>query len=312
MQQHIDQVVGGDVLAVGQEGRYESVPEYRVSDRLDVVGRDVQSSFEYRAGLGTDDQVLSSSRAGTPGDVGFDELGSIRFIRPRSPGQVTGVDKDMIGDRYLANQVLQFQDLLTSQRRFEFRLGLSGGLLEDREFFVGRRIIDDNMEHEPVQLGLRQRVGSFLLDRVLRGEHEEWLWQWVGACADGHSPFLHRFQQRCLGFWRCSVDLVGEHDVGKQRPLHEVEGPLMGVRVVLQHVGAGDVRRHQVGGELDAAKRELQDLGNRAHQQCLGQAGNSLQQAVASGEQRNEQLVDDLVLADNRLADLLAHAAVGC
>ena len=87
--------------------------------------------------------------------------------------------------------------------------------------------------------------------------------------------------------------------------------PLMRFGIVLQHISAGDVRGHQVGSELDAAEGELEDLGDGAHQQRLGQAGNTLEQAVAAGEQCDQQLVDDFVLSDDRLADLGPHAAVG-
>ena len=50
-------------------------------------------------------------------------------------------------------------------------------LLDDRQFLVGRRVIDDDVEHEPVELGLGQRVRAFLLDGVLRRQDEERLGQ---------------------------------------------------------------------------------------------------------------------------------------
>ena len=83
-----------------------------------------------------------------------------------------------------------------------------------------------------------------------------------------------------------------------------------GLRVVLQDVGAGDVRRHQVGRELNAAKRQLQDPGDRADQQRLRQPRHADQQAVPAAEQGDQQLLDDIVLPDDDLADLLAHARV--
>jgi hypothetical protein len=42
-----------------------------------------------------------------------------------------------------------------------------GGLL------LGGRVVDEELEEEAVGLRLGQRVGAFLLDRVLRGHHEE-------------------------------------------------------------------------------------------------------------------------------------------
>ena len=44
-----------------------------------------------------------------------------------------------------------------------------------------------------------------------------------------------------------------------------------------------------------------------ADEQRLGQAGHADEQAVAAAEHGHEQLLDDLVLADDDLADLLGH-----
>jgi hypothetical protein len=44
--------------------------------------------------------------------------------------------------------------------------------------------------------------------------------------AVGDRKFLHGFQQGGLRFGRRAVDLVGQHDVGKQRPPVELEKPL--------------------------------------------------------------------------------------
>ena len=75
--------------------------------------------------------------------------------------------------------------------------------------------------------------------------------------------------------------------------------------VLLDHLGAGDVGRHQVGRELDAAEVERQALGQRRDHQRLGQAGHAFQDAVAPAEQGDEQFLDDLVLADDDAAELL-------
>ena len=64
------------------------------------------------------------------------------------------------------------------------------------------------------------------------------------------------------------------------------------VFVFVQHVGAGDVRGHQVGRELDALELQVENLGQRADHQRLGQAGHADQQAVAAGEDGGEDLLD--------------------
>ena len=51
------------------------------------------------------------------------------------------------------------------------------------ELLVETRIADEHLEHEAVLLGLGQRIGAFLLDRVLRGQDEERIGQLVAHAA---------------------------------------------------------------------------------------------------------------------------------
>ena len=119
--------------------------------------------------------------------------------------------------------------------------------------------------------------------------------------ADG--LFLHRLEQRRLRLGRRAVQLVGEQQVGEHRPLLEAEVAVPGAVVLLEQFGAEDVARHQVGGELDAAEVELERLAERAHQQGLAEAGHAFEQAMPAGEQADEQLLDDVFLADDGLRD---------
>jgi hypothetical protein len=56
---------------------------------------------------------------------------------------------------------------------------------------------------------------------------------------------------------------------------------------------------------------EVQRLGQRRDEQRLGQAGHADEQAVAAGEQRGQQVLDDLALADDALLDLGAQLGGG-
>ena len=76
---------------------------------------------------------------------------------------------------------------------------------------------------------------------------------------------------------------------------------------LLQDVGPGDVRRHQVGRELDPLEADVEDLGERADHQGLGQARHAHQEDVPPGEDRGEDLLDHFVLADDDLAQLGDH-----
>ena len=70
---------------------------------------------------------------------------------------------------------------------------------------------------------------------------------------------------------------------------------------------AGDIRGHQVGGELNAPEASVERLGERTHQQRLAQAGYALDQDVAACQQRDQHLIDDGALTNQRLGHLGAH-----
>ena len=94
--------------------------------------------------------------------------------------------------------------------------------------------------------------------------------------------------------------------LAKSGPGDEPEGPAAGLGL-LQDVGPGDVRGHQVGRELDPLEADVEDLGDRADHQRLGQPGHADQQDVAAGEDRRQDLLDHLALADDDLAQLGDH-----
>ena len=111
--------------------------------------------------------------------------------------------------------------------------------------------------------------------------------------------------KRGLRFGWCAVDLIGQDDVGKNRPFQKAALALARVAVLLYDFGAGDVGGHQVGRELDAMKRQVHRAGQRADHQCLGQPRHTFQQAVPAAEQGDQQLVDHLVLAHDDARQLV-------
>jgi hypothetical protein len=119
---------------------------------------------------------------------------------------------------------------------------------------------------------------------------------------------LHGLEQRRLRLGRCAVDLVGQHDVGEDRTRREDHLALPAVRVLLDQVGTGDVRGHQVRRELDAREPEVEHLGDALDQQRLGEAGNARDDAIAAHEQRRQHQLHDVVLAHDLLAQLVDDA----
>ena len=98
-------------------------------------------------------------------------------------------------------------------------------LMRSRTSFSSSRvgIPDPHLEHEAVELGLGQRIGALVLDRVLGGEDHERLLQRIGRAADRDLMLLHRLEQRGLHLGGRAVDLVRQDDLGEERPLLDVE-----------------------------------------------------------------------------------------
>jgi hypothetical protein len=74
--------------------------------------------------------------------------------------------------------------------------------------------------------------------------------------------------------------------------------------VFLQHLGADDVGRHQVGGELHPRERHVDGLAQRLQQRGLAEARHALQQRMAFGEEAHQHRADERALADDDTTDL--------
>ncbi len=88
--------------------------------------------------------------------------------------------------------------------------------------------------------------------------------------------FLHGFEQSSLRFWRGSVDLVGEQNVCEDRALCQRERTGGEVK----QVGAQHIARHQVRGELDAPKVQLDGGGEALGQKSFRRPGRAFKQNV--------------------------------
>ena len=94
--------------------------------------------------------------------------------------------------------------------------------------------------------------------------------------------------------------------MGEQRPLLEAEDAA-GAVVLFEDLGADDVRRHQVGRELHPLEAQMQRVAEGAHHERLGEPRHAFEQAMAAGEQTDEQVLDRLLLADDHLPHLGAQ-----
>ena len=87
-------------------------------------------------------------------------------------------------------------------------------------------------------------------------------------------------------------------------PWTNLEFAFAGDGVLLEDLGAGDVGGHEVGRELDAIELEVDGAGEGLDHEGLGESRDADHEAVASGEDGGEQVLDDLVLADDDAGDL--------
>ena len=193
--------------------------------------------------------------------------------------------------------------VLGMQQVVQARELAAGGRPRDLDLLRFRRVIQLDQKHEPVKLGFRQRVCPLLLYRVLRGENEKRRRKLERLAHDRDILLLHRLEHGRLGFRWGAVDLVGEYDVGEHRAVHELELSAA-ARGILQDIGAGDVHRHQVGRELDAAELERHRLGELADQERLRQPRHTHEQSVPACKEADREPLDHVVLADNHAAEL--------
>ena len=184
-------------------------------------------------------------------------------------------------------------------------LGGAGGGHHDLPFGVQVRVLDVHLHEETVELGLGQRVRALQLQGILGRQHVERRRQRVILAGHGDTVFLHGLQQGRLGARAGPVDLVGEQQLAKHRPLDEAERPPPGLRF-LQHLGAQDVGGHEVRGELHPPGDEAEDLAQGFDQERLAQTGHPDEQKVTARQQGNQGLLDDLGLPEDHPADTVA------
>ena len=147
---------------------------------------------------------------------------------------------------------------------------------QDRFLGLGIRIREVDLHDEAVELGLGQRVGALVLDRVLGRHHHERALERVRGAVDRDLALLHALEQRRLRLRRCAVHLVDEQQVGEHRAGLELEA----VRALVVDVHAGDVGREEVGRELKPRERAVERARERLREHRLPHAGKVLDDQV--------------------------------
>ena len=141
-------------------------------------------------------------------------------------------------------------------------------------------IADANLHQETIELRFRQRIRSFELHRILRGENGEGIGEEMAGPVDGHLQFFHGFEQRGLRARRHAVDLVHEQQIGEDRTA--VQAKAAGGR--LEDIAAENVGGNQIGRALHALELQTENVRERFHRQRLRQTRHALDERVAARE----------------------------
>ena len=304
-EQRAEQCVGRDAVGERLVGQHHPVPQHvRASSARRRAGRS-----RGRAGTPAPwppSTMLIDARGLAPNDTYRASSGRPdRAQVAGGGGEPHGVLDDLRVDVHGVGGALVRAQLLGVDHRLG-PLRACGHPLDDDELLGRRGVADEHLEHEPVDLRLRQRVGALGLDRVLRGHDQERVGRRVGLAPDRDLALLHHLQQRALHLGRGAVDLVGEQQVGEHRPERDLELAL----ALVVDPGADDVGGHQIGGELDPLELPADGLGQGLDRHRLGQPGHPLDQQVAAGQQGHEHPLEQLVLPDDGLLDLVQACAV--
>ena len=118
---------------------------------------------------------------------------------------------------------------------------------------------------------------------------------------DRHLALLHDLEQGALDLGGRAVDLVGEQEVGEDRPERRPEL----ARLLVVDPRADQVGRDEVRRELDPLELAADRLGEGLDRHRLGQARDAFDEDVAAGQQRDDQALEEVVLADDDLLHLV-------
>ena len=123
-----------------------------------------------------------------------------------------------------------------------------------------------------------------MLHRVLGGDNQKRLGEREGVGIHRDLAFVHRFEQRRLGFGSSAIDFVRENDVGKDRSALELKLMLDGgINRDAEYIAG-----QHVAGELDALKAAIDGTGQCLTESGLSHARDAFDQEVSAGEDRNE------------------------
>ena len=271
-------------------------------DGLDVVRVDEAASIEKRAGPCRSSQRNGGSRRGPVLNHRFKVVQPERRGLARRKHQLDDVVDDFFVDVDGIKKSSRGENLFRRSHGLRDRyLSVRRHAPDDLLFLVPVRVPDDDLHHETIDLRFGQRIGSLLLDRILRREDQERIGKIVCLTRQGDFAFLHRLEQRRLHLRRSAVDLVCEHEIPEHRTFPH--RPITGLGIV--DLRSEEIGRQEIRGELNATTRSAERRREGLNRHRLGQSGNAFEEHVTVGEDADEHAADEVTLPDDDALDLL-------
>ncbi|MFT6863636.1 MAG: hypothetical protein ACJAVK_002197, partial [Akkermansiaceae bacterium] len=298
----------GFAFGEGFVGEADAVEADVFGEGEEVLGDGVVAAVDEGAGAGGFEERDAGAGGAAHFEVGVpagalndvDDVLEEDFADVDVVGRFHGVDKILRGaDGLVGDEV----ELGAGNRSGAFCLDAKFEVsAENFFFFRGRGVAEAVAEHEAIELGFREFEGSGLLDGVLSRDDEERSREGKGFGSEGDFALLHRFEEGALDLGGGAVDLVGEEEVGKDGAF--VSAEVTGLFV--EDLGAEDIGREEVDGELDALEVEMEGLGDGVDEEGLGESGHAFEEEVPGGQEGDDGALDDDILTDDDLANAIA------
>src|SRR5206468_9794869 len=157
-------------LSLGFVADDDAVPQHVGADALHVLWRDVAAPVQKRMCARTECEINGCAWRSAIADQSF-QTKIVRAGLPRGPDHVYNVIFHAIVDVDVVNDVARGDDLLRIHYRVYSQVRRrSRHQIEDASFLALLRVADVQLEHETIELRLRQLIRAFLFDWVLSGE----------------------------------------------------------------------------------------------------------------------------------------------
>ncbi len=292
--------VTAHIFGLGLIAQTQTVPEDFVTHGTDIFRNHIASAFDEGVGLGGSAEGDAGTRRSTVAEQVLEGSKVVVLRVAACENYIDNVSFNLFVHIHFPHHFAGTDDILCAYNGRCLRE--SGRIVHtDNEFFFFLlRVIDENLEHETVNLGLRKRIGSLLLHRVLGSHHKERLGKGIGIFTESHLMLLHCLEQGRLHFGRGAVDFVGKHEVGENRAFVNFE---LFVFLTIDK-GTCNICRKQVRSELDAGEIRVHRLGKSADCQCFGKTGHTFEENMSSTQKGNLQILHKLFLPYDNLPHL--------